>query len=187
MVRITRITTKTGDDGTTGLGDGSRVPKHAGRIEAYGEVDELNASVGLAVCADVSGPVAAVLIRVQNDLFHLGSELCFPPEAASKVEIPRIEERHVDALETDMDALGSGLAPLENFILPGGCEAAARLHAARCVCRRAERRVVELAAAESVGEHSVRYLNRLSDLLYVLARVENAHAGVEDVTWDSRA
>jgi cob(I)alamin adenosyltransferase len=187
MVRITKLTTKTGDDGTTGLGDGSRVPKHAARIEAYGEVDELNAAIGLVVCGDVSGSLAAVLARIQNELFHLGSELCFPPETGEQRAVPRIEGRHVDVLETDMATLGCDLAPLENFILPGGCEASARLHLARCVCRRAERRVVELAMTESVGDHSVRYLNRLSDLLYVLARVENARAGVPDVTWDSRA
>lgn len=187
MPKLTRIYTRTGDDGTTGLGSGDRVSKSSARIEAYGTVDELNSVIGVALAVGMEGGSAKFLKGVQNDLFHLGSDLCYPESAKDDVQIPQIEESHVKALEEQMDLLSKDLGPLENFILPGGCMAAAQLHVARTVARRAERRVVELAGAEKVGPHVVAYLNRLSDLLFVMARCENRANEVPDVSWDSRA
>lgn len=186
MPRITRVYTRTGDDGTTALGTGRRVPKDALRIEAYGTVDETNSVVGAARAAGADPRLDAMLARVQNELFHLGSDLCIPPDEGARA-VPRIEPRHVEALERDMDALQEDLEPLVNFVLPGGTPAAAHLHVARTVCRRAERIVVSLAREETVGADAVRYLNRLSDFLFVAARWENRAKGVADVTWNSRA
>ncbi len=187
MPRITRVYTKTGDDGTTGLGGGQRVGKDALRIEAYGTVDELNSQLGVVLAAGVGEAVGRALGAIQNELFHLGSDLCILEEDKAKMPAPRIEERHVAALERLMDRLSAQLPPLENFILPGGSPGAAQLHVARTVCRRAERRLVALARDEKVGDWTVRYLNRLSDALFVMARHENKRVGTPDVLWDSRA
>jgi cob(I)alamin adenosyltransferase len=187
MPRITRVYTRTGDDGTTGLGGGQRVPKDAPRIEAYGTVDELASQIGVALAAGLDPRLAEVLLRVQNDLFNLGSDLCILEEDKARLPVPVVEERHVVALEQLMDALSEELAPLDNFILPGGSPGAAHLHVSRTVCRRAERLVVTLARLEPVGPWTVRYLNRLSDALFVMARYENLRRGVPDLLWNSRA
>jgi cob(I)alamin adenosyltransferase len=187
MPRITKVYTRTGDDGTTGLGGGQRVPKDSLRIEAYGTVDELNTQIGAALAAGLDAGLSAPLAAAQNDLFHLGSDLCILEEDKASRPVPRIEARHVDALESLMDRLSETLPPLENFILPGGSAGAAALHVARAVCRRAERLVVALGRQEPIGEHTVRYLNRLSDALFVAARYENMKKGVPDVLWNSRA
>ena len=187
MPRITRVYTRTGDDGTTGLGGGQRVPKDSLRIEAYGTVDELNSVLGVALASGLNEAIAVPLRSIQNELFHLGSDLCILEEDKAKTPVPRIEERHVVSLEKLMDRLSEELTPLENFILPGGTPGAAHLHVARTVCRRAERLVVALARDEPVGAFTVRYLNRLSDALFVMARHENKRRGVADVLWDSRA
>ena len=187
MPRITKVYTRTGDDGTTALGGGQRLPKDAARIEAYGTVDEANSAVGVVRASGVDPRLDAMLGRIQNELFHLGSDLCILEEDKQAMPVPRIEARHVAALEADIDALQEDLAPLVNFVLPGGAPAAAQLHVARTVCRRAERILVGLARREKVGAHTVEYLNRLSDLLFVMARWENKAKGRPDVTWDSRA
>ncbi len=187
MPRITKVYTRTGDDGTTALGSGVRLPKDAARIEAYGTVDELNAVVGVCRTADLEPRIATMLSRIQNELFHLGSDLCVPEDGEGVPTVPRIEARHVLALESDIDTLQAELPPLANFVLPGGAVGAAHLHVARTVARRAERRVIRLAATERVGPDAVRYLNRLSDLLFVMSRSENRHRGVADVLWDSHA
>ncbi len=186
MPRITKVYTRTGDQGTTALGGGQRVTKDAPRIEAYGTIDELNSVLGIALARGLSRELAAPLARVQNDLFHLGSDLCVLEEDKERLPVPRIEARHVEELEQLIDTLSADIPPLENFILPGGSPGAARLHLARTICRRAERRIVTLAAEEEIGEWVLRYLNRLSDLLFVAARWENKALEVEDVLWDSR-
>lgn len=186
MPRITKVYTRTGDDGTTGLGGGQRVPKDSLRIEAYGTVDELNSVLGVALASGVCEPLRGPLARVQNDLFNLGSDLCFLESDKAQFKIPSIEPRHVDALEELMDTLSEELLPLENFVLPGGSPSAAQLHVARCVCRRAERLAIALAQREPIGPSVVRYLNRLSDALFVAARYENRAAGVAEPLWDSR-
>jgi cob(I)alamin adenosyltransferase len=185
--RITKVYTRTGDDGSTGLGGGQRVAKDSPRIAAYGTVDELNAQLGAALATDLEPRLREALTAIQNELFHLGSDLCVLEEDKERLPVPRIEERHVVALERLMDELSEDLPPLENFILPGGTAASAQLHVARTVCRRAERRVVSLARVERVGEWTLRYLNRLSDALFVMARWENRKKGAADVLWDSRA
>lgn len=187
MARLTRIYTRTGDDGTTGLGTGQRVPKVSQRIEAYGVVDELNAAMGLVITASPAGELVEPLRRIQNQLFHLGADLCIPEYDKERTPGPRIEATHVDALESLIDHINDKLPPLENFILPGGSAAGAALHLARTVCRRAEREVLRLAREEAIGEQVVKFLNRLSDALFVMARYQNAAAGVEDPLWDSRA
>ncbi|MCW5827802.1 MAG: cob(I)yrinic acid a,c-diamide adenosyltransferase [Deltaproteobacteria bacterium] len=192
-MRITKVYTRTGDGGDTGLGTGRRVPKDSLRIAAYGTVDELNSVIGLAIALDVAGDLKKPLARIQHELFNLGSDLCIPEEdkaawaadpAKKDWKIPRIESRHVDALEELMDRLSEGLKPLENFILPGGTAAASQLHVARCVCRRAEREAISLSRVERIGPFVVKYLNRLSDALFVLARYENSRKGTGDVLWD---
>src|SRR4029077_14334049 len=145
MPRITKVYTRTGDDGTTGLGGGQRVPKDSVRIAAYGTVDELNSSIGVALAAGLTPALTERLRGIQNELFHLGSDLCILEEDKARLSVPRIEERHVDALERLMDRLSEELAPLENFILPGGCPGSAALHVARTVCRRTERLVLALS------------------------------------------
>jgi cob(I)alamin adenosyltransferase len=187
MPRITRVYTRTGDDGTTGLGSGQRVPKDSLRIEAYGTVDELNSHIGVALASGAHEPAASALARIQNELFHLGSDLCIREEDKKRLPAPKIEKRHVVALEKLMDELSEELAPLENFILPGGSPAAAALHVARTVCRRAERRVLALSRQEQIGPHALTYLNRLSDALFVMARYENKKSGGADTLWNSRA
>src|SRR5262249_35937685 len=152
MPRITRVYTRTGDDGTTALGGGQRVPKDALRIAAYGTVDELNSVVGVALASGLDAELEGFLRGVQNELFHLGSDLAILEEDKARMPVPRIESRHVDALEALMDRLTERLGPLDNFILPGGAVGAAHLHVARCVCRRAERILVALAREERVGE-----------------------------------
>jgi cob(I)alamin adenosyltransferase len=187
MPRITKVYTRTGDDGTTGLGGGQRVPKDSPRIEAFGTVDELNSQIGVVRSLGVGEAIAEPLSGIQNDLFHLGSDLCILEGDKRRLAVPRIEERHVLALERLMDALSEELSPLENFILPGGAPTAAALHVARTVCRRAERLVLALSRKEAVGDWTVTYLNRLSDALFVMARHENKRRGVADVLWNSRA
>jgi cob(I)alamin adenosyltransferase len=187
MPRITRVYTRTGDDGTTSLGAGGRVEKDSPRVEAYGTVDELNSQIGLALALGVDETIAPILRSIQNDLFHLGSDLCVLEDEKEKRPVPRIEERHVTALEDLMDRLSEDLPPLENFVLPGGSPGAAQLHVARTVCRRAERLLVALSRREKVGTQTVPYLNRLSDALFVMARHENRKRAVPDVLWNSRA
>jgi cob(I)alamin adenosyltransferase len=187
MPRITKVYTRTGDDGTTGLGGGQRVAKDSLRIEAYGTVDELSSTIGVAIAAGLDPQLAAVLARVQNELFNLGSDLCVLEEDKARFPVPVVEERHVVALEELMDGWLEELPPLDNFILPGGSPGAAQLHVARTVCRRAERLLVALGRQEAIGPWTVRYLNRLSDALFVLARAENLRRGLPDVLWNSRA
>ena len=186
MPRLTKIYTKTGDDGTTGLGGGQRVPKDSLRIETFGTVDELNAQIGVALAHGLEPSLTAELTRVQNELFHLGSDLCVLESEKQRRPVPRIEDKHVVALEIVMDRMTETLGPLTNFILPGGSAGAGQLHVARTVCRRAERLAVSLANEEPVGPFVIPYLNRLSDALFVMARWENRHRGVDDVTWNSR-
>ena len=183
MVVLNRIYTRTGDDGSTGLASGERRSKADRRVAAYGTVDETNAVLGL--CRLHSGGLPAldaVLARVQNDLFDLGADLATPHEPPPRHEALRIVDAQVDRLEAEIDALNERLAPLRSFVLPGGSPLAAHLHLARTVARRAERLAVELAAAEPVNPAAVRYLNRLSDLLFVAARAANDDAGA-DVLW----
>ena len=174
--RLSKIYTRTGDDGTTGLGDGTRVPKDSLRVEAYGSVDELNSIIGLLLTHELSEDTRACLTDVQHRLFDLGGELCIPGHTTLTVE-------HVKRLEQTLDELNSDLQPLKEFILPGGSPAAAVCHVARAVCRRAERRVVSLRQAEVVSPTAVTYLNRLSDLLFVIARTLNKRAGRSDILW----
>jgi cob(I)alamin adenosyltransferase len=186
MPRITKVYTRTGDDGTTGLATGARVAKDALRVTVFGTVDELNAHVGAAIAAGLDPALAERLSGIQNELFHLGSDLSTPEGDKTARPVPVIGRRHVDALERWMDEMSAELAPLENFVLPGGTPGAAQLHVARTVCRRAERLAVRLRGAEAVGEHVVPYLNRLSDALFVAARFENLRRGRPDVLWNSR-
>jgi cob(I)alamin adenosyltransferase len=174
--RLSKIYTRTGDDGSTGLGDGSRVGKDSPRVAAYGTVDEANSAIGLLLAADVPADVRELLTTVQHQLFDLGGELCIPGHAA-------IHDADVDALERALDAFNAPLPPLREFILPGGGDAAARCHLARTIVRRAERETVALSREESVRPQPVRYLNRLSDLLFVLARVLARASGHGEVTW----
>ena len=187
MPRITRVYTRTGDDGSTGLGGGQRVPKDSIRIETYGTVDELSSQIGVAVALGLAPRLAETLARVQNELFNVGSDLCILEEDKVRMPVPTVEARHVEALEGLMDELSEELPYLDNFILPGGAAGAAQLHVARTVCRRAERLAVALARLEPVGPFVVKYLNRLSDALFVMARYENLKRGLPDVLWDSRA
>lgn len=184
MVVLNRIYTRTGDAGETALGNGARVAKHSLRVAAYGTVDETNATVGLArLHAD--GETNAALARLQNDLFDLGADLCRPDMANdSEAEYPplRITAAQVERLESEIDAMNGGLKPLRSFVLPGGTPLAAHLHLCRTVSRRAERLAVELARAEEVNPHALRYLNRLSDWFFVAARVANGN-GAGDVLW----
>ena len=187
MPRITRIYTREGDGGTTRLGNGKEVPKDSLRVETYGTVDELNSALGVALAAGLDPGVAAELRRIQNELFHLGAELSVPDADASRAPGPRIGPPHVEALERLLDTLTDELGPLENFILPGGTAGAAQLHLARTICRRAERLLVALSHEETVDAATIRYLNRLSDALFALARVENRRRGFPETLWDSKA
>ena len=174
--RLSKIYTRTGDKGVTGLGDGSRVDKDSLRVEAYGTVDELNSAVGVVLTADLPDEIRDCLTRIQHELFDLGGELCMPGTTL-------IPDRYVEGLENDLDGFNEDLPPLKDFILPGGSESAARCHLARTIARRAERRVISLAHNEAVNEASVRYLNRLSDLLFVIARVLARRDGGREVIW----
>jgi len=177
--RLSKIYTRTGDDGTTGLGDGSRTQKDSLRVEAYGTADELNSTVGLLIAHLDNSDLEAVLLDVQHDLFDLGGELCMP-------NMELIADKHIDRLETELDRLNEQLPPLKDFILPGGSAAAATAHLARTACRRAERRVITLARQEPVNEPVIRYLNRLSDLLFVIARTVARASGAGEVLWDHK-
>ena len=181
MVRLNRIYTRTGDDGTTGLGDGTRLPKHHLRVAAYGTVDELSAVLGLVVAHGLAEPRLGQVRAIQNDLFDVGADLCVPGEAGAKL---RIQASYTTRLEQWLDATNEGIEPLKSFILPGGHPQAAWLHLARTTCRRAERLVSELMAeaGAEVNAEVLRYLNRLSDLLFVFARAENDQ-GALDVLW----
>ncbi len=181
MVVLNRIYTKTGDTGETALGDGTRLPKYALRISAFGTVDEANATIGLARLY-TSGELDAMLARIQNDLFDLGADLCVPETAKRAEGRLRIAEPQVERLEREIDAMNAELKPLNSFVLPGGEAAAAYLHLARTVSRRAERLIVELGQAEPVNAAAIRYINRLSDHLFVAARFAN-DKGAKDVLW----
>jgi cob(I)alamin adenosyltransferase len=175
--RLSKIYTRTGDDGTTGLGDGSRVPKDGRRVEAYGTVDELNSAIGaLLALPQLPEAVSACLTEVQHELFDMGGELCIPGHRA-------IHAEQITRLERELDAFNEPLPPLKEFILPGGGPAAAACHLARAIARRAERRVCSLAAAEPVSPEVTQYLNRLSDLLFVIARVLARHERGTEVLW----
>jgi cob(I)alamin adenosyltransferase len=187
MPRLTKIYTRKGDDGTTALGTTKRVSKDNPRITAYGTVDELNSLIGLALAQGLDPKVSQPLADIQNQLFHLGSILAFPADEVRKVEVPKIESRHVEFLEALIDELNEELEPLKNFALPGGAEGAATLHVARTVCRRAERLLVTLSNQEPVSADSLGYLNRLSDALFVMARYENKQKGVDETVWDTHA
>ena len=174
--RLSKIVTRTGDAGTTGLGDGSRVPKDSARIEAIGAVDELNSVLGVLLAETLPAEVAACLVEVQHDLFDFGGELSIPGYSA-------VSDAHVLRLEDAVDHFNADLSPLKEFILPGGTRAASLAHVARTVCRRAERALVHLGGGTEVREPMRKYLNRLSDLLFVAARVLNREAGCPDVLW----
>jgi cob(I)alamin adenosyltransferase len=181
-VHLNRIYTRSGDSGTTGLGDGSRIAKHHLRVASYGTVDETSSVLGLAHAHDPEGPLAGLIQELQNDLFDVGSDLCVPGEAGAKLRIPA---SYTERIERHIDRLNADLEPLDSFVLPGGNLVAAHLHQARTVCRRAERLVTELhelEASDHVNPEVVRYLNRLSDLLFVMARKAN-DGGRADVLW----
>jgi len=189
-VRIDKVYTRGGDLGETSLIGGQRVKKSAARLDCYGTVDELNAAIGLAVEAlahSKAGPhLVPILRRVQNELFNLGTQLA-TPSAEQRAKLPRIDPRHVDALEGDIDAVNNDLPALTSFVLPGGGLASAHFHLARTVCRRCERLVVGLSASEEVDESVIRYLNRLSDALFVWGRWCAHKDGQPEALWDSRA
>ena len=174
--RLSKIYTRTGDDGTTGLGDGSRTDKDGVRVEAYGTTDELNSVIGMLLALPCPDHIRAILDEVQHHLFDLGGELCIPGHQA-------IKQEHIDWLEAKLDELNEPLPPLKDFILPGGSQAAATCHLARTVCRRAERLVVSLKRIEEVPPFSMKYLNRLSDFLFVAARVLAREQGGSEVLW----
>jgi cob(I)alamin adenosyltransferase len=174
--RLSKIYTRTGDDGSTGLGDGTRVAKDSARVNAYGTVDELNSAIGIVLAGALPARIGEVLTQAQHDLFDLGGELCIPGMAM-------IGDADIARLEATLDAFNETLPPLKDFILPGGGVAAAQCHLARTICRRAEREVVTLSRVESVRGEAIRYLNRLSDLLFVLARVLARESGHGEVLW----
>jgi cob(I)alamin adenosyltransferase len=179
-VRLTRIYTRGGDAGETSLGDGSRVSKLDGRIAAYGTVDELNATLGVVVAGECPVEVRDVLVRVQNELFDLGADLSVPLEHQGRL---RTTQEQVDGLEADCDRFNAELPELKSFVLPGGTQAAAQLHVARTVCRRAEREALVASAEHALSPLTLVYLNRLSDLLFILARTANAATGVDEPLW----
>jgi cob(I)alamin adenosyltransferase len=181
-----KIYTKTGDAGETGLFGGERVSKDHARVEAYGAIDELNAIVGLCRAEGLSEDVDALAATIQSQLFDVGGELATVPEKKDKVTIPLVDEADVKVLEEAIDRAESELEPLKTFILPGGSKVASHLHHARTVCRRAERRVVTMHTQAEVRSEVLRYLNRLSDLLFTWARLENRRANVPDVPWAGR-
>jgi cob(I)alamin adenosyltransferase len=185
LVKLTRIYTRGGDKGKTSLGDGARVPKQSRRVEAFGTVDEANAALGLARL-HTAGDEDAMLARIQNDLFDLGADLCTPESGRHAAGALRIVAAQVKRLETEIDRMNAELAPLNSFVLPGGSPASAYLHLGRTVTRRAERLVCALAAAEPVNPEAIKYLNRLSDHLFVLGRRLNGN-GARDVLWQPGA
>lgn len=174
--RLTKIYTRTGDDGSTGLADGSRVGKDTARVDAMGDVDELNSALGLLLAEDLPEAMRTSMLAVQHDLLDMGGELCLPGHTI-------INEGHVTRLERELDQLNAKLPALKDFVLPGGSRAAAAAHLARTICRRAERGLVALSRAEKVPPLLLKYLNRLSDLLFVAGRALNRHAGGDDVLW----
>jgi cob(I)alamin adenosyltransferase len=174
--RLSKIATRTGDKGTTGLGDGSRVDKDSVRVHAMGDVDELNSQIGLLLCEDMPDEMREELVMIQHDLFDLGGELCIPG-------YQMIKEEHVERLDALLEKYNATLPALTEFILPAGSRAASIAHVCRTVCRRAERAIVTLGKAETIHEHPRQYVNRLSDLMFVLARVLNRFAGGSDVLW----
>jgi cob(I)alamin adenosyltransferase len=177
--RLTRIYTRTGDNGTTALADGKRIAKTEPRIEAIGAVDELNSLVGLVNSESLPGDIAGLLTRIQHQLFNLGGELASPGR-------PLITAMHVQQLENNLDELNAALPPLKDFVLPGGSRAASFCHLARAVCRRAERRIISLSRHDAVRPDLLRYLNRLSDLLFVIARALNRAADHDEILWNNR-
>ena len=177
--RLSKIYTRTGDTGETGLGDGSRVPKDSLRVHALGEIDELNSSIGLLLAEELPANIRTALASIQHDLFDLGGEVCIPGHTS-------MGEEQVTRLEELLDSYNGELPPLKEFILPGGTRAASLAHLARTICRRAERALIALARAESVGNAARKYLNRLSDLLFVLGRTLNRAGGGSDVLWRPR-
>jgi cob(I)alamin adenosyltransferase len=187
MPRLTKIYTKKGDSGTTSLGGGQRVPKDTLRVQVYGTVDELNSHLGVALALGLCDRLTRELPAIQNQLFDLGSDLCFLEEDKAKYAIPQIEQRHVEQLEALIDEMTAAVGPLENFILPGGSTGAAQLHVARTVCRRAEREATTLAREEGVGPHVISYLNRLSDALFVMSRYENLMRAIPEPLWQPGA
>jgi cob(I)alamin adenosyltransferase len=183
MPRLTRIYTRTGDAGMTGLGGGQRVPKDSRRVETYGTVDELNSQLGLALALGLCDRLAEELPSIQNQLFDLGSDLATPEASQARHPVPTIETRHIEQLEALIDELNDIVGPLANFLLPGGSVGAAALHVARTICRRAERQATALARDERIGPTVLPYLNRLSDALFVMARYENHQRGVPEPLW----
>ena len=175
--RLSKIYTRTGDDGSTGLGDGTRVAKDSARVTAYGTVDEANSAIGVVLACDIPDDIRHVLVAVQHQLFDLGGELCIPGHAA-------IHDADIDRLEAHLYGFNAELPPLKDFILPGGGLAAAHCHMARTICRRAERETVTLSHHDAVRPEAIRYLNRLSDLLFVLARVLARASGHGETTWN---
>jgi cob(I)alamin adenosyltransferase len=175
--RLSKIATRTGDNGSTGLGDGSRTEKDSVRIHSLGEVDELNSFVGLLLCEEMPADLREELVSIQHDLFDLGGELCIPG-------YQMIKEEHVERLDGLLEKYNATLEPLKDFILPAGSRAASVAHVCRTVCRRAERSIVALGKAESIHPHPRQYVNRLSDLMFVLSRVLNRYAGGSDVLWN---
>ena len=187
MPKLTKLYTRGGDTGLTSLGSRQRVPKESLRVQAYGTVDELNSQLGVAVASGLCLRLAEIMPVIQNELFHLGSDLCFTQEDKKEWDIPEIAERHVTKLEGWIDEFSEAVGPLENFILPGGSLGAAHLHVARTVCRRAEREAIALSRDEPVGPFVIPYLNRLSDALFVMSRLENKEKGVAEPLWDTLA
>ena len=176
--RLSKIYTRTGDAGTTGLGDGTRVAKDSLRVNAMGDVDELNSVIGMLLCEPINEKIQTCLTRIQHDLFDMGGEICMPGYAM-------IKAARVTALEVQLDDWNETLTPLKEFILPGGSRAASVCHLARTVCRRAERQMTTLNNHEKITEISLQYINRLSDLLFVLCRILNKDAGLADVLWQN--
>jgi len=180
-----KIYTKTGDKGQTGLFGGKRVQKSSARINAYGTVDELNAAIGVALCNAIDEEVKSVLWKLQNQLFTLGADLATPLEVESKnISIPRVSEDDISGSEKAIDFFESQLEEIRFFILPGGSKSAAQLHLARTICRRAEREIVVLAQQEEINQKIVIFVNRISDLLFVLSRIENKASGIPDQKWE---
>ena len=184
MPRLTKIYTKTGDEGMTGLVGGQRVSKDSQRVKTYGIVDELNSQIGVALASGLCEGLTAELRRVQNELFDLGSDLATPATSQARHPVPTIQPRHIEKLEQLIDGFNEVVGPLANFLLPGGSPGAAQLHVARTVCRRAEREATTLARDEEIGANVLPYLNRLSDALFVMARYENHQCGVAEPLWE---
>lgn len=187
MPRLTKIVTRRGDEGMTSLSGGQRVSKDSLRVAAYGSVDELSSQIGLAIALGLEEILSKSLQGIQNDLFHLGSDLSFLEEDKEKMSIPQIEERHLTRLDKIADDLAKEVGPLENFILPGGTIVSAQLNIARTVCRRTERTVITLSHTEPIGSYVIPYLNRLSDCLFLMGRYENYKKGVDEPLWNSRS